>query len=330
MFRELDMLVSGNTLSPDSSSRLMEYLCLPETSDTERISFLASLLSTGVTPAEMAGFSRTLKLYGDLGPIHGCTDIVGTGGDGMNTFNVSTCASIVASSMGIRIAKHGNRAVSGMMGSADFLARLGYDFEFDQREAEMRLERTGYLFILAPVHNRAFSLFARARKLLGTSTVFNLMGPLTNPVDPEISIIGCQDGLSGLYAETLLESSRRGAVISSSDGMDEISPFGRSRMVIVGENLESVSISGKSIAGELAMKDVRAEDQGSLFGLAMAGLSGENASAARFIALNTAPAVLLNGFADTFEEAYRLSLDQILSGKALSHTGQIVGGEVHA
>lgn len=307
----------------DSAARLMDYLCTSDATETERISFLASLISKGVEAQEIAGFAKSLRTKSSLPGIRGCTDIVGTGGDGMQTFNVSTCAAIVSSAMGVRIAKHGNRAVTGIMGSADFLSRIGYNFGMPADQANSLLEETGFIFILAPMYNSAFSVFRRSRKLIGTKTVFNLLGPLTNPVDPDISIIGCSPELADLYAGALTSLGKRGAVVSSSDGMDEISPFAEGKIILVGDTADTITINGPELAGITSRENVCSPDPGRLYDLALSGLSGENQDALRFIALNSAPSLMMNGLADSFEEGYYKSMDCILEGRAMSRLEMI-------
>ncbi|MCL5785331.1 MAG: anthranilate phosphoribosyltransferase [Candidatus Thermoplasmatota archaeon] len=330
MASELESLLRGNNLSSTEAERLMDYLCSPGATENERISFLASMISKGVESGEIAGFARSLRSKSLLSRIPGCTDVVGTGGDMQNTINVSTCSALVAAAFGIKVSKHGNHAITGVAGSADFLGRLGYEFRYNMDEANLRLRRSGFLFVLAPMYNGAFSMFSRVRKLIGSKTVFNLLGPVTNPTDPDRIIIGCIPELADLYADSLRSMGKRGCVVSSQDGMDEISPFDQGKLILVNGNVKQVKVDGPGLSNNTDRENICSNDPGKLFTLALEGLSGRNKDSASFIALNTAPALMANGLVETFDEGYYKSLDLITYGGISSTINLIGGGVIHA
>ena len=160
MHELLTRVITGNDLSEAEAETLMRHLIDGEHSTSEKAAFLCALKIKGETPSEIVGFSKALKAFASLDRIPGVSDVVGTGGDGQGTVNVSTAAAINAASLGIKMAKHGNRAVSSRMGSADFLERLGYEFQFSRQQAVERLKSSNFLFILAPAFNWSSSHFS--------------------------------------------------------------------------------------------------------------------------------------------------------------------------
>ena len=187
---ELEKVIAGNILDRHPASDLMLYLASDNASDSERAAFLSALKLRKETPEEVLGFADAIKSLSTLKKLPNTTDIVGTGGDKKSTINVSTAAALVCSALGIRIAKHGNYSITGAHGSADFIKFLGYNMEYSPFQAEQILERIGFLYILAPRFNSSFSRFARVRNILGFPSLFNYLGPITNPVDPGIVVAG--------------------------------------------------------------------------------------------------------------------------------------------
>jgi anthranilate phosphoribosyltransferase len=192
---------------------------------------LAALRSKGITPAEVRGFAgamRGLARRPELPPGPPSVDVVGTGGDASGSFNLSTGAALLVAAMGVRVVKHGNRSVSSRSGSADLLEALGLPLPLDERVAGDCLAATGFTFLFAPHYHPAMKEIAPVRRALGVRTVFNLLGPLTNPAEPPFSLIGAYSAEAAkLMAETLAGMPiQRVFVIHGEPGWDEATPVG--------------------------------------------------------------------------------------------------------
>ena len=188
--------------------------------------FLIGLRMKGETAEEITGFARAMRqnavsvrLKSDY-----AIDTCGTGGDGGKTFNISTAVAIIAAAGGVKVAKHGNRAVSSMSGSADVLKELGFNIEIDTDNSQKSIDECGMGFLFAPKYHTAMKNVAPRRKELGTRTIFNLIGPLTNPAFVQGQILGIYDGsMTHLMAEVLLKlGSEKAMVVHGHDGLDEI------------------------------------------------------------------------------------------------------------
>lgn len=303
-------------------------LLLQEGADGEKAQFLRKLHERGETPDEVAILSSILRGRSKLSPVTGTSDVVGTGGDGMNTINVSTAASLLLSSCGISIAKHGNFGATSNKGSADFLKYLGYSFEMDQEQLEARLRDLSFAFILAPMYNSSFAQFAKARKMLPFKTVFNFLGPLTNPADPSVMMLGVTGKkISELYTRYLLLNSKSGCVVYSDDGMDEISPITPSNITFVkdGKTEEARFDPSSFLSRKIRLSDISRMEAEPSFRLTLAGLEGKDEPAAEFISLNAAVALFINGKYPSVEEAFRESLKLLKSGYVREHVDLIMG-----
>jgi anthranilate phosphoribosyltransferase len=195
---------------------------------------LMGLRVKGEEPEEIRGFLRALREYMIKIRSRGALDIVGTGGDGLNTINVSTLASIVVSSIGIPVAKHGNRGFSSIFGSADLMETLGYPIEHGADIAEEMLEKEGFVFLYAPVYHRALKIVSPVRKKLGIRTIFNLAAPLANPATPEIQIVGAPSlNIARVLEKAIREIGlKRYAIVTGYPGMDEVSLSGASHILV--------------------------------------------------------------------------------------------------
>ncbi|WP_337859787.1 anthranilate phosphoribosyltransferase [Ferroplasma sp.] len=294
--------------------------------DSDKIEFLTELHNRGESPQEIAGFAMALREMSKINlKLHGLTDIVGTGGDGKNTVNVSTGASILLASMGIKTAKHGNFGITGHHGSADFMKYMDYNFKMSENEILENIKRKRYVYILAPEYNSSFAKFLSARKQINFRTVFNILGPLTNPLNPDNVVLGTySEDLANLYAQVIMEEGKKGFVVHGSDGMDEISLSSKSILYSVDKKIEKNIVDPEKITGGIVeIERISTEDSVKSFELLLSGLSGKNSYIKKFIAINAAPAVILNGMANSIEEAYDLSINYIENGKAIAKLREV-------
>lgn len=326
VFKQIEFVLEEKSLSRDEARKVLLDMISKNVPDTTKAAFLSALYVKGETADEISGFADALKSMAKLSKIPGVTDIVGTGGDGKNTINVSTASSIVASSLGVNVAKHGNVGITSKHGSADFMKYLGYDFDLTQSDAMKRLTINRYVYIFAPLYNDNFAKFANVRKKLKFRTVFNFLGPLTNPLDPDTVIIGSVDeNISKIYADVLLTQNKKGMVIHSLDGMDEISPMEKTMIYEVDGKVSKYLFSpDKLLSIDISLEDISTLDSGKNFKMTLEGLKGVNRKVAQFIALNTAPALYMNGIAKGLDDAFYIALNALEDGTAIGHLKQIL------
>ena len=227
----LERLLQRRDLREAEAGELLVALTDPGVAPAMSGALLAALRSKGVTADEVRGFAgamRSLARHPVLPPGPPAIDIVGTGGDSSGSFNLSTGASLLVAAMGVRVVKHGNRSVSSRSGSADLLEALGLPLPLDEHAAGDCLAATGFTFLFAPHYHPATKEVAPVRRALGVRTVFNLLGPLTNPAEPPFSLIGAYSAEAAkLMADTLAGMPiERAFVIHGEPGWDEATPVG--------------------------------------------------------------------------------------------------------
>src|SRR5579872_1568000 len=230
MAREiLNRIIQGESLSSDEATELMERMMDEEFTPIQLGALLVALRAKGETAEEVVGFARTMRSRARQIEVDvALADTCGTGGDGLGTFNISTAAALIVAGAGQPVAKHGNRAASGRCGSADVLEELGVDVALPPEGVARCIERAGIGFLFAPAFHPAMKFAAVPRRELGVRTVFNLLGPLTNPARPRFQLLGVSSAdLLDLVAGALLKLGvERALVVHSHEGADEISIAG--------------------------------------------------------------------------------------------------------
>ena len=223
--------MQGRDLSEGEAASLLTLLMAPELAPSMAGALLAALRTKGVTAPEVRGFAgamRALARKPNLPPGLDAIDIVGTGGDASGSLNLSTGASLLAAACGLPVIKHGNRSISSRSGSADLIEALGFTLPLDEAQATRCFEATGFTFLFAPYFHPAMQAVAPIRAALGIRTVFNLLGPLTNPASPRYRLIGAYDAATAeLMAGTLAGMDiERAWVVHGAAGWDEATPIG--------------------------------------------------------------------------------------------------------
>jgi anthranilate phosphoribosyltransferase len=258
-----DKIEQGAALSREEARAAMQELLAGGVEDSEIVRFLAALRDRGETAAELVGFAEVMRARATEvlrragvnleeisrgGPL---LDTCGTGGDGRGTINVSTAAALVAAATDVRVAKHGNRAISSRCGSADALEALGVKLDLPLARIPECLDRVGMVFLFAPHVHLAMKHVMNARRSLKTKTVFNLLGPLTNPLGASVQLVGIYDRTRlGLMAEALAAvGTERAFVVAAHDGVDEISTSGPTQVSEVNR-------------GEIRSREILPEDFG--------------------------------------------------------------------
>jgi len=227
----LEHLLEHRDLSESEAVSLLEALAAPDLKPAMAGALLAALRSKGVTAEEVRGFAsamRALARKPALAAAPDAIDIVGTGGDASGSLNLSTGAALLAAACGLPVVKHGNRSISSRSGSADFIEALGFALPLDERQAARCFAATGFTFLFAPYFHPAMKSLAPIRTALGVRTVFNLLGPLTNPAAPRFLLVGTFDAPTAeLVAGTLAGMQiERALVVHGAGGWDEATPIG--------------------------------------------------------------------------------------------------------
>jgi anthranilate phosphoribosyltransferase len=234
--RAIDEVAAGSHLTVDHASAVLDEVMEGRASEVQTAAFLIALRSKGETVAELVGLARTMRrLSAEVETSRGdLVDTAGTGG-GPSTFNISTASAFVAAGAECAVAKHGNRSSTSRSGSADLLEALGVKIDLDPRDVSRCIEEIGFGFMFAPRHHAAMKHVAPVRKELAVRTIFNFLGPLTNPAGAERQLLGVSDRR---YQETIAEAlvglgCSRALVVCADDGVDELSVTGRTRVVEV-------------------------------------------------------------------------------------------------
>ncbi len=327
MLYDIEVLIDRRDLNEQHAFDLMKTLIASGT-DLEKTVFLLAMHMKGMTGQELTGYANAVRSESTLAPIPGTSDIVGTGGDGKKTINVSTAAAILCAGMGIRIAKHGNRSITSPLGSADVLSHMNYDFEKSREDLLKTLNSTGFIFLLAPYYNNSFAKFFPARKMLTFKTIMNFMGPITNPADPERLVIGSSDNyVCDLYADFLAIRKKRGFILHGEDGMDEFSPVSRTRVISVDERRSEFTISPEELEmPSIDYSDVSFEDPNENKERMLRGLFGVDEKISAFIAANASPLLVLNDLASNIQEGYSIARKAISSGDGKRGFKLVSGG----
>jgi len=325
----LKQLVAGETLDAEASSRAFAALMSGEVSQIRMASFLTALATREATVDEIVGAARAMRaaMHKVAAPA-GAIDLCGTGGDGHGTLNVSTAAAFVVAACGVPVAKHGNRNMSSRTGTADVLEALGVKIDIDAATAERCLRVAGLSFLFAQTYHPAMKHVAPVRKELGFRTIFNLLGPISNPA-------GVRRQLLGIYSRHWIEpiahvlaklGTEKAWIVHGSDGLDEMTTTGTTHVAVL-EN------------GNVTVHEIAPEDAG-LPRTTLAALKGgepvENAAALRalldgakgayrdIVLLNAAAALIVAGNATELTAGVALAADAIDSGRARAALAKLI------
>ncbi len=316
----LQYLFNHNTLSKAEAKAILIEIAQNKFNENEVTSFVTVFLMRTITLEELEGFRNALlHLAMPINFGSGLVDIVGTGGDGKNTFNISTLASFIVAGTGQKVAKHGNYGVTAISGSSNVLEELGYKFKDNEDELQGDLENANICLLHAPLFHPALKTVAPLRKGLGLRTFFNVLGPLVNPARPEFSMIGVYDlEIARLYQYLLQKQNTNFMLVHGLDGYDEISLTADTK--IFDKNAESIYS-----AEELGFKNIEAEsisggktkvESAKIF---LQILKGEGAFEQNAVVLANAAKALQNTEKyGTYEDCLNLAKDSLDSGKALN------------
>jgi anthranilate phosphoribosyltransferase len=317
----LHIVVSGKDLSEEEMMSAMTEVMDGKVGDTQLAAFLTALQFKNVTVSEIVGAARVMRDKAEKVSAKDSVDTCGTGGDGADTFNISTAVAFVVAGAGVRVAKHGNRAVSSKSGSADVLKCLGVNIDAPLLTVERCVEEVGIGFLFAPLMHKAMKHAAAVRKELGFRTIFNLLGPLTNPANTQAQVLGVFDSkwVTPL-AEVLRDlGSRHALVVHGFDGLDEITLTGETQIAeLKNGNVNSFSLDpkefGYSLCSASDLKGAEPETNAEIMREILKGSSGPKTD---IVVLNAAAAIYVGGKADSIEKGIRVATNSIESGAAL-------------
>ena len=318
----LKEILAGRSLGREATEALFGRLMDGELSDTLKSALLVALAMKGEAAAEIAGAAAAMRRR-VLHIPHGLDDLVdtcGTGGDGKGGFNVSTCAALLTAAAGARVAKHGNRSVSSRSGSSDLLAALGVKIDLSPNDAARALQEVGIAFLFAPRMHPAMKEVMPVRRELGLRTLFNVLGPITNPAGARRQVIGVYaDHLVPLIAEVLRELGTDHALVVHGDGYDEITTTGKTRVAEVqGDAIQHYELHPADFGLPLATPETIAgggpEDNA---GLTHRVLGGEDGPLADLVALNTAAALYVAGKAASLAAGLEQARELLARGAGL-------------
>lgn len=317
-------VVDGVDLSSEEMSAVMRQIMQGEATPAQIGGFLAGLRAKGETVPEIAGAARVMREFATSVPVaaEGLVDTAGTGGDGRSIFNVSTAACFVIAAAGSRVAKHGNRSLSSRSGSADVLEELGVRIDMQPAETARCIDEIGLGFLFAPAHHAATRHAAGPRKELGTRTLFNLLGPLTNPA-------GAPNQIMGVYAPEWVEpiahvfqtlGSRHVMVFHSDDGLDEISIGAPTRIAELrdGEVTVRTVVPEDFGIGRTPAERLVVDSPADSAAMIRSVLAGEAGPAAEMVALNAGAGIYVGGMAESLEAGVEKARACLADGSALA------------
>jgi anthranilate phosphoribosyltransferase len=322
----IQKLIEGISLTSCESGEIMREVMSGKATSSQTAAFLTALRMKGEAVEELISFAKVMREHSNQ--IHPCVqsrllDTCGTGGDKIKTFNVSTAAAFVIAGAGISVAKHGNRSVTSKCGSADVLEKLGLNLQLEPNAVKSIIEKVGIGFMFAPAFHPAMKFAAEPRREIGIRTVFNLLGPLTNPACANIQLLGVYDSkLTSPMAHALQRlGCEEAMVVHGLDGLDEVSTIGKTSIAHLKEGqvkeFETMPRDfgvKRALAADLKVTTVDGSAE-TLFRILNGGLNFDD-SRVEFVLVNSAVGVMVGGKVDNFEGGMDLARRSIESGAA--------------
>jgi len=324
------LLVSGRSLTTEEAASVMEEIMEGKATPAQLGAFVTALRIKGETADEIAGLARVMLTKAvRVTIVEPVLDVVGTGGDNSNTFNISTAAAFVAAGAGLKVAKHGNRAMSSRCGSADVLEALGVRIDLNAEQVQRCLQEVGMGFMFAPIFHPAMKYAAAPRREIGIRTIFNILGPLTNPAGAKAELLGVADE-SLLEKLTLVLQSLgcyHALVVHGEDGLDEITIAGKTQVCELKDgHIKRYSISpedlGLSRASVDSLRGGTVDENATLLRGIVAGAPGPQRDV---VLMNAAAALLAGDRVETLQHGLALAREVIDGGHALAKLDQLIG-----
>ena len=331
MFREnLNTIVRGNDLNETQMSQMITEIFSGNVADTQIAAFMAALATKGETFEELAGAARAMRRKALRIQTSASTvvDTCGTGGDGAQTFNISTTTALVVAGCGVTVAKHGNRSVSSQCGSADLLETLGVKLDTAPEIVEEAVEEIGIGFLFAPLFHGAMRYAAKARQEVGLRSIFNMLGPLTNPAGANCQLLGVYaPELTEMFAHALkLLGTKRAFIAHGHDGLDEISVCAPTRISELKDDLiRTYDITPEQFFGkQMDPKDLIGGNPEVNADITRNILKGEKGPKRDVVLLNSSAALVASGVAADFAEGIRVAENSIDTGAAMEKLAALI------
>jgi len=327
----LEKLKNNANLTFDESKSAFEILMAGKATDEEIFDFLTNLSKKGEVSDEIAGGVYVLRNKAKRVNVQDCIDTCGTGGDGKNTLNISTASALLLSSMDIKIAKHGNKAVSSKCGSGDVLEELKIKINLEPKEIKKEIENNNFGFMFAPNYHSAMKFVGPTRKKIGKRTIFNMIGPLSSPAFVERQVVGVFDKkLLKIFADGLKSLNIKFAwIVHSDDGLDEISPYAKTNVVqLKNGKISNIEIDPKEM-------NINAENFNNILGgdkqfnakKIVDIFKGEDNDFSKAVCLNASAGLIVSENQKNIIEAYSITRKHILSGNAYEHIKKLQSNE---
>ena len=318
----IDTLVRGNSLTMEQAADVMKEIMDGEATPAQFGSFVTALRLKGETVEEIAGMARVMREKSVPVSVSGpLVDTCGTGGDASKTFNISTTAAFVVAGAGLKVAKHGNRGMSSGCGSADVLDALGVKIELGAKEVEKCLEYVGIGFMFAPVFHPAMKYAAPSRREIGIRTVFNILGPMTNPAGAQSQLLGVfEESLVMKMAQVLcLLGCQHALVVHGEDGLDEITLGGKTTVCeLKGEEISRYYIDPEDFGfPRTGLSSLRGGPPQENADILRRVLRGEKGPYRDIVLVNAAATLVAGDLAKDLEKGVRLASEAIDSGRAM-------------
>ena len=330
MRQYIDRIKNKQNLSFEESKAAFEILMEGDANEQEIYDFLTFLSAKGEASDEIAGGVYVLRNKSKRVNVEDCIDTCGTGGDGKNTLNVSTASALLLSSMGAKVAKHGNKAVSSKCGSGDVLEALKININLEPNEIEDQINKNNFGFMFAPNYHGAMRFVGPTRKKIGKRTIFNMIGPLSSPALVKRQVVGVFDKkYLKIFANALNNLDIKFAwIVNSEDGLDEISPYAKTNVI----QLKNKIITEITI--DPIQLNINAEKFENLIGKdakfnaskMIDIFKGEDNDFSKAVCLNAAAGLVVNETYQNFNEAFNIARKYILSGQTFKHLEKIQNG----
>jgi len=330
MKKFLEKLKNKENLNFEESKAAFEILMNGKASEDEIFNFLTLLSAKGEVSNEIAGGVYVLRNKSKRVNVTNCIDTCGTGGDGKNTLNISTASALLLASMGIRVAKHGNKAVSSKCGSGDVLEALNIKINSEPKDIENQINKNNFGFMFAPNYHNAMKYVGPTRKKIGKRTIFNMIGPLSNPALVDRQVVGVFDKkLLKIFANALNNLNIKFAwIVNSDDGLDEISPYAKTNVVqLKNKKISEIVINPKELNINAEKFDNLVGNDSKFNSEKMINIfKGVDNDFSKAVCLNAAAGLIVSEKYLKFSDSYESARKHILSGKAYEHLKNIQNG----
>ena len=323
MKQYIDKIKDKQNLSFNESKSAFKILMEGKANDREIFDFLTLLSAKGEASDEIAGGVYVLRNKSKRVNAVNCVDTCGTGGDGMNTLNISTASALLLASMGVKVAKHGNKAVSSKCGSGDVLEKLNININLEPKDIEEQINKNNFGFMFAPNYHSAMKFVGPTRKKIGKRTIFNMIGPLSSPALVDRQVVGVFDKkLLKIFADALNNLDIKcGWIVNSEDGLDEISPYAKTNVIqLKDKKLSEITIDpGKLNVNAEKFENLVGDDAKFNAEKMINIFKGEDNDFSKAVCLNAAAGLIVNENHKEFTEAYKNAREHILSNKVIEH-----------